>query len=81
MIGQLRLARLLDGYRGRPAASRPALSDVLVRVAALVDDLPEILELDLNPLICGRDGAVVVDARIRMTLARHPRTGGPVDQT
>jgi acyl-CoA synthetase (NDP forming) len=77
MISELRLARILDGYRGRPAVSRPALTDVLIRVAALAGDVPEVLELDLNPLICGGDGALVVDARIRMAFSRHPRSIGP----
>ncbi len=76
MIDSVRMARLLDGYRGRPAASRAALSDVLVRVAALADDLPEVLELDLNPLVCSAEQTVVVDGRIRITTARHPRAIG-----
>jgi acyl-CoA synthetase (NDP forming) len=66
MIASLRVARLLDGYRGRPRASRAAVRDVLVRVAALVHDLPEVSELDLNPLVCNADGPLVVDARIRV---------------
>jgi acyl-CoA synthetase (NDP forming)/GNAT superfamily N-acetyltransferase len=69
MVGELRLARLLDGYRGAPAVSRPALCDVLVRVAALAADLPEIAELDLNPLVCTHEGLVAVDARIRVSIA------------
>jgi len=40
--------------------------DVLVRVAALAADVPEIAELDLNPLTCRADGVLVVDARIRV---------------
>jgi len=66
MIGELPLARLLDGFRGAPAASRPAVRDVVVRIAALVNDVPEIAELDLNPVICRPHDAVVVDARIRV---------------
>ncbi len=71
MIAGLRLGRLLDGYRGRPVVPRAALRDVLVRVAALADDLPEIAELDLNPLICNVDGVLVVDARIRVSPPAH----------
>jgi acetate---CoA ligase (ADP-forming) len=68
MIGALRLATLLDGYRGSPAGDRAALADVICRVSALVDLVPELRELDLNPvkvLVPGR-GAVVVDARMRI---------------
>jgi acyl-CoA synthetase (NDP forming)/GNAT superfamily N-acetyltransferase len=73
VLGRLRSARLLDGFRGAPVVSRAAVVDVLVRVAALVDDVPEIAELDLNPLICRTDGLQAVDARIRVALPpRHP---------
>lgn len=67
MIGQLRLARLLDGYRGRPAVPRTRLADVVARVGALADDLPGVSELDLNPLICGSGGIIAVDARVAVT--------------
>jgi acyl-CoA synthetase (NDP forming) len=73
LIDRLRTARLLDGYRGAPFVSRGAVADVLVRVAALVDDVPEIAELDLNPLICRGEGIAAVDARIRVAEAPlHP---------
>jgi acetyl coenzyme A synthetase (ADP forming)-like protein len=68
MIGQVRGARLLDGFRGGPPADREAIADVLLRVSRMVGDLPEILEMDINPLLAlepGR-GAVAVDARIRL---------------
>jgi hypothetical protein len=42
------------------------VSDVVLRVARLVDDLPEVAELDLNPVIAGPRGCVAVDARIRV---------------
>ncbi len=67
MIGELRLARLLDGFRGAPVVSRSALREVLVRVAALAADLPDIAELDLNPIVCTGEGLVTVDARIRVS--------------
>jgi hypothetical protein len=73
MIAGLRLARLLDGYRGRPVVSRAAVRDVLVRVAALADDLPAVAELDLNPLVCDSAGVFVVDARIRIAPPVHVR--------
>ena len=48
----------------------PALRDVLLRVSRLADDLPQVAELDLNPLMARPDGAVTVDARIRVTSHR-----------
>jgi acyl-CoA synthetase (NDP forming) len=66
MIGELRIARVLDGVRGAAPLSRTALRDVLVRIGALAADLPEVVELDLNPVICRAHDAVVVDARIRV---------------
>ncbi|MBI3454618.1 MAG: acetate--CoA ligase family protein [Candidatus Rokubacteria bacterium] len=68
MLGETpALAALLGGYRGRAAADRPALVDALVRAAALAAALgPRLAELDLNPIMVGREGsgATVVDARI-----------------
>ena len=71
MIASLRTAPLLDGYRGRTPVSRPAIRTLLLRLAALVDDLAEIAELDLNPVICHGDQLIVVDAKIRIAPA-HP---------
>jgi acyl-CoA synthetase (NDP forming) len=68
MLARLRTGALLDGYRGAPAGDRRALVDVIRRVSALVEVVPELVELDLNPvrvLEPGR-GAVVVDARMRL---------------
>lgn len=73
VLDRLRSARLLDGFRGAPVVSRAAVADVLMRVAALADDVPEIAELDLNPLICRMDGLSAVDARIRVAVPpQHP---------
>ena len=60
---------LLTGFRGEPAADLAALEDLLVRVSAMVDSHHEIAELDLNPVIAGPDGAIAVDARIRVGTA------------
>ncbi len=71
MLARLRTARLLDGYRGSPPGDRAALVGVIQRVSALVEALPELRELDLNPvkvLPPGR-GAIAVDARIRLAPA------------
>ncbi|MGH3250151.1 MAG: GNAT family N-acetyltransferase, partial [Trebonia sp.] len=70
LINSIGPAPLGRGYRGTPAASpapgQAALRDVLLRVSRLTDDLPEITELDLNPVIARPEGAVTVDARIRV---------------
>ena len=66
LIDSIRSAPLLRGHRGTPAADLDALRDVLTRVSRLADDIPEICELDLNPVIARPDGAVAVDSRIRV---------------
>jgi acetate---CoA ligase (ADP-forming) len=74
MVRSLRTFPQLDGYRGAPRADVGALEDVLLRVSALVEAHPEVAEMDLNPLIVKPDGAVAVDARIRLepTVWRKP---------
>lgn len=59
---------LLQGYRGHPPADIPAIEDLLLRVARLVEEVPEITELDLNPVIAlpPGQGCWIVDARIRV---------------
>jgi len=66
MIARTRVARLLAGYRGRRPADFAALSDVLISVSRLAADLPEVAELDINPLLCDAEGVMAVDARIRL---------------
>ena len=58
--------RLVRGFRGAPAASLEALADLVLRLSQLADDLPEIAELDLNPVLAQPDGCVVVDVRVRV---------------
>ncbi len=62
---------LLAGYRGRPAGDAPALRDLLARISWIADVVPELLELDLNPVIVGAvgEGCTIVDARIKVGLA------------
>jgi acyl-CoA synthetase (NDP forming)/GNAT superfamily N-acetyltransferase len=67
LIRSLRSAPLLFGFRGAPAADTPALRDVLLRVSRLADDLPEVTDLDLNPVIARPDGVTTVDARIKVS--------------
>jgi acyl-CoA synthetase (NDP forming)/GNAT superfamily N-acetyltransferase len=63
-------APLLAGRPGEPAADLASVKDMLLRVSQLADDLPQIAELDLSPVIVRRDGAVPIDARIRIQPAR-----------
>ncbi len=72
MVHSLATFPLLDGYRGAPKADVAALEDVLLRVSALVDERPEVAELDCNPVIVGPGGAVIVDARIRIEQPAAP---------
>jgi acetate---CoA ligase (ADP-forming) len=66
MVRSLATFPLLDGYRGSPQSDVGAFEDMLLRVSAMVEAHPEIAEIDLNPVIVGRDGAVIVDARVRL---------------
>ena len=69
MVDSLSIAPLLRGARGEPPVDLPALEQVVLRIGALVDAHPEIAELDCNPVIAHPGGAVVVDARVRVTPA------------
>ncbi len=57
---------LVRGYRGKPAADADAVVDLLHRLSALGVDVPEVAELDLNPVLVGPEGCVAVDARVRV---------------
>lgn len=61
-----KVGRLIGGFRGSPPADVRAVSDVVLRVARLAADFSEVAELDLNPVIAGPDGCVVVDVRVRI---------------
>lgn len=68
MVEEVKSARLLDGYRGAPPGDVAAVYDALLRVSALVADVPEIAEMDLNPIKVREPGSgiTVVDARIQV---------------
>ena len=66
LIRSVRAAPLLLGHRGAPPADLTALENLLLRVARLAEDFPQVAELDLNPVIARPDGAHVVDARIHL---------------
>ena len=67
MLRSLRSYRLLTGYRQSPPLDVAAFAELLHRVSAMVEDIPEIAELDLNPVFVRQHGAVVADVRIRLT--------------
>lgn len=66
LVSRTRVARLLAGFRDTPAVRMEALYDVLVRIGQLVADVPELAELDINPLLAGADGVLALDARMRL---------------
>ena len=67
LIHSIRAVPALLGHPGRPTADIGAVRDTLLRVSRLADDLPQVAELDLNPVIARPDGVIAVDARIRVT--------------
>ncbi|WP_214414448.1 acetate--CoA ligase family protein [Sphaerisporangium fuscum] len=69
MIAELRCAPLPHGYRGRPAVDVGELEAHVIGVGRLMDDIPEVAELDLNPVIVTAAGAVAVDVRVRLAPA------------
>lgn len=69
-IGRTRVHKLLQGYRDWPAADVDGVAQVLVSVSQLLAEVPEIAELDINPLLVNDEGAVALDARVRVSAAR-----------
>jgi acyl-CoA synthetase (NDP forming)/GNAT superfamily N-acetyltransferase len=65
-IRDLRSSPLLFGYRGSPAADVRALEDVILRVGLLATEVPQITDLDLNPVVVNAEGAVAVDVKVRL---------------
>jgi acetyltransferase len=72
LVAHTRVGALLGGYRGQAGVQQAALSSVVLRVSQLACDLPELAELDINPLLADSDGVLALDARIRV---RRPRQG------
>jgi acetyltransferase len=66
LVERTRVARLLAGYRDRPAADHMAIVETLVSISRLVTDFPQIVELDVNPLLADETGVVALDARVRV---------------
>jgi acetyltransferase len=67
LISRTRVARLLAGYRDHPPAKLDAISDVLIALSQMLADLPELAELDINPLLADHEGVIALDARLRVS--------------
>ena len=76
LVSRTRVARLLQGYRDAPPANVDAIASILVKLAHLSADIPEIRELDLNPLVADAGGAIAVDVRIALAKVARPARGG-----
>lgn len=74
LVSRTRVARLLAGYRDRAAADHAALQRALTQLSQLVCDLPQVVELDINPLLADEQGVLALDARVKV--ARAAGEGG-----
>jgi len=64
LIARTRVYRLLQGFRERPPAALDAIASALLRLSEIAIDIPEIVELDINPLVADDRGVIAIDARI-----------------
>ncbi|MGZ8239151.1 MAG: bifunctional acetate--CoA ligase family protein/GNAT family N-acetyltransferase [Methylobacter sp.] len=71
MIAKTKAAKYIGPFRQLPPANKKALVDVLLNISTMVSELPEILELDINPLIVDEHGVIAVDARIKAQLSNQ----------
>ncbi|MDQ1521257.1 MAG: hypothetical protein QOI55_2330 [Actinomycetota bacterium] len=76
LVRSLRGSPMLFGYRGRPTVDVRSLEDLLLRVGRLAEDVPEIAELDLNPVVVSERGAVAIDVKVRVA---PPTSSRPQD--
>lgn len=74
MVHSLKTHQLLEGYRGGPQYDEKALEETILRISQMVEEIPEVAELDLNPLMVLQDGkgAIVVDSRLRVAAGSKP---------
>jgi acetyltransferase len=80
LIGRTRVSRLLHAYRDVPAVKPDAVALVLVKLAQMAADIPQIRELDINPLLADESGVLVVDARVAVGPAQRKFAGaGPAN--
>jgi acetyltransferase len=76
LISRTRVARLMTGYRNVPATKSTDVALTLVKLAQLAADLPEVRELDINPLLADENGVLALDARIAVELLSPPKFKG-----
>jgi len=74
LISRTRISKLLSGYRDRPPVDEDALVNAMVRLSQLICDHPQILEVDINPLLTDNQGVIALDARIRVSATNDPPT-------
>lgn len=67
LISRTRVVKLLAGYRDHPPAKVDAICDVLIALSQMLADLPELTELDINPLLADHEGVIALDARLRVS--------------
>lgn len=72
LIHSTRIASLLQGFRTRPAVDLEAICLTLIQISHLVQDFPEIVELDINPLLADQKGVLALDARMKIAPSRIP---------
>ena len=77
LVDRTKVSKLLAAFRERDAVDREAVVDVLMRVSDLICELPQVVELDINPLFAGPEGVLAVDARVKV--ARPPARDGRYD--
>jgi acetate---CoA ligase (ADP-forming) len=70
MLRSLRTFPLFEGYRGHAPLDAGALEEVLLRVSQMVEDIPQLSEIDLNPVLVSNQGCVVIDARMRIASSK-----------
>jgi acetate---CoA ligase (ADP-forming) len=73
MLGEIRAHALLDGVRGQAQVDKAAVVDALLRVGQLVQDFPEIVELDINPMVVYAQGQGAIAIDMRLVVAQKPR--------
>ncbi len=73
LMAQTRIARVLEGHLGAGVADREAVAATLCRVSQMVCDIPELRELDINPLVVDGQGVIVLDARIKVAEGTRSR--------
>jgi acetyl coenzyme A synthetase (ADP forming)-like protein len=78
LVRSLRTSPLLFGYRGRPAVDVDALEQVVLRIGQLAEEIPEVAELDCNPIVASASGVLVLDVKCRL-LPHATRSGFAVD--